>query len=149
MRYLIAAAALVLAASLSACSTFGPTGQQQAEIDQPRGAEASVAPGTWSPPNYAGITAGRLVIGEGGLRTVEFISGKEAEDVTITFEKPDGTKVTYDAKGLKAFEGQLARAEVERALAGELADLWENIAPEIKTGLVEAVCLYVTKAPCG
>src|SRR3546814_3206793 len=72
----------------------------------------------------------------------EWISGKEAEAATVSFATPDGNIITYSADGLKAFEGQLARAEVERDLAGQLTGLWEAITPEIKAGLVDAVCLY-------
>jgi len=148
---------LVLAAAaglaLAGCSTFGPTGQQSLDMeDRDAGAEASYSPFNWSPPNYAGITAGRIVYpGKDGASPVvaEWLSGKEAENAAITFATPDGNIITYSAGGLRAFEGQLARAQVERDLAGQLSDLWENITPEIKAGLVDAICLYVTKAPCG
>lgn len=144
---------LLAALSLSACETFGPTGQQALETDsRPSGTEASYSPFNWSPPNYAGMTAGRIIYPDtnGGPPVVaEWLSGKEAEAARIAFSTPDGTVITYDASGLRGFEGQLARSQVERELAGRLAELWENVAPEIRTGLVDAVCLLVTKAPCG
>jgi hypothetical protein len=134
------------------CETFGPTGQQSLDMDQrARGAEASYSPFNWSPPNYAGLTAGRIIYpGEAGGPPVvaEWLSGKEAENATITFATPDGNVITYSAGGLRAFEGQLARAEVERDLATQLAEMWENIAPEVRGGLVDAICLYVTKGLC-
>jgi hypothetical protein len=137
---------------LTACETFGPTGQQSLDMDaRARGAEASYSPFNWSPPNYAGLTAGRIVYpGEAGRPPVvaEWLSGKEAENATITFATPDGNVITYSAGGLRAFEGQLARAEVERDLAAQLSDMWQNIAPEIRGGLVDAICLYVTKGLC-
>jgi len=137
---------------LAGCSTFGPTGQQSLDMDDRReGTEASYSPFNWSPPNYAGMTAGRIIYpGADGRAPVvaEWISGKEAESATITFATPDGNIITYGAGGLKAFEGQLARAEVERDLALQLADLWKTITPEIKAGLVDAICLYVTKGLC-
>ena len=139
--------------SLAGCSTFGPTGQQQLDVDsREKGSEASYSPFNWSPPNYAGMTAGRIVYpGKDGSApvVVEFLSGKEAEGADISFTTPDGNIITYSAKGLKGFEGQLARAQVESDLAAQLSDLWQKVAPEIKSGLVDAVCLYVTKAPCG
>lgn len=137
---------------LAACGTFGPTGQQALDMaGREAGTEASYSPFNWSPPNYAGMTAGRIIYprADGGAPVVaEWISGKEAESATVTFATPDGNVITYSAGGLKAFEGQLARAEVERHLAGQLADLWKTITPEIKAGLVDAICLYVTKGLC-
>ena len=65
-----------------------------------------------------------------------------------SFATPDGNVITYSAGGLRAFEGQLARAEVERDLAAQLRGLWADITPEIKSGLVDAICLYVTKGLC-
>lgn len=150
LRRLAAAAACSL--SLAACSTFGPTGQQALDPEErPRGAEASYSPFNWSPPNYAGLTAGRIVYpgADGGAPVVaEWLSGKEAESATVSFATPDGNVITYSAGGLEAFEGQVARAEVERQLAGQLADLWKSITPEIKAGLVDAICLYLTKGLC-
>jgi len=137
---------------LAGCSTFGPTGQQALDTDnRGAGTEASYSPFNWAPPNYAGITAGRIIYpGKDGAPpvVVEFLSGKEAEGADIAFATPDGNLITYSAKGLRGFEGQLARAQVERDLAGKLAELWETITPEIKAGLVDAICLYVTKGLC-
>ena len=137
---------------LAGCSTFGPTGQQSLEMEsRAGGAEASYSPFNWSPPNYAGMTAGRIIYPgqDGGAPVVaEWLSGKEAENANITFATPDGNIISYNASGLRAFEGQLARAQVESDLAAQLSDLWQNIAPEIRTGLVDAVCLYVTKGLC-
>lgn len=148
----LALAAAACGAILSGCSTFGPTGQQALDAeDRGAGAEASYSPFNWSPPNYAGMTAGRLIYPgrDGGSPVVaEWISGKEAESATVTFTTPDGQVITYSAGGLRAFEGQLARAEVERQLAGELGDLWKTITPELKAGLIDAICLYVTKGLC-
>lgn len=149
LRWLAGLAGLLL---LAGCATFGPTGQQSLEMSsRAAGAEASYSPFNWSPPNYAGMTAGRIVYPgpDGGAPVVaEWLSGKEAESATITFATPDGNVVTYSAGGLRAFEGQLARAEVERDLAAQLSGLWENVAPEIRGGLVDAICLYVTKGLC-
>jgi hypothetical protein len=146
------AAVALLGILAGGCATFGPTGQQSLDMDErARGAEASYSPFNWSPPNYAGLTAGRIIYpGEAGGPPVvaEWLSGKEAENATITFATPDGNVITYSAGGLRAFEGQLARAEVERDLAAQLAEMWENIAPEVRGGLVDAICLYVTKGLC-
>jgi len=138
--------------TLAGCSTFGPTGQQSLDMEaREEGSEASYSPFNWSPPNYAGITAGRIIYpGKEGAPPVvaEWLSGKEAETAAITFATPDGNIITYSAGGLRAFEGQLARAQVERDLAQQLSGLWEAITPEIKAGLVDAICLYVTKGLC-
>ncbi len=155
MRLLSNGVGLALAAGLflAGCSTFGPTGQQSLDADdRPSGSEASYSPFNWSPPNYAGMTAGRIIYpdADGGDPVVaEWFSGKEAEAAIVSFATPDGNVFSYDASGLRAFEGQLARAQVESDLAARLGDLWESVAPEIKTGLVDSVCLIVTKAPCG
>lgn len=144
--------AAVCGSLLAACSTFGPTGQQALDMEKrPGGTEASYSPFNWSPPNYAGMTAGRIIYpgAEGTPPLVaEWLSGKEAESATVTFATPDGNVITYSAGGLKAFEGQVARAEVERQLAAQLADLWKTITPELKAGLVDAICLYVAKGLC-
>lgn len=151
-RSLPLATAALLGVMVAACETFGPTGQQSLDMEaRAGGAEASYSPFNWSPPNYAGLTAGRIIYPDaaGGPPVVaEWLSGKEAENATISFAAPDGNVFTYSAGGLKAFEGQLARAQVERDLAAQLSGLWESIAPEIRGGLVEAVCLYVTKGLC-
>jgi hypothetical protein len=154
MRQILTAAALVAGLfGMTACETFGPTGQQALDMEARRdGAQASYSPFNWSPPNYAGMTAGRIVYPgrDGGDPVVaEWLSGKEAERARITFATPDGNVITYDAGGLRAFEGQIARAQVEKALAAELSDMWQNIAPEIRAGLVDAVCVAFTGAPCG
>ena len=147
-----AALAAASAMLLAGCTTFGPTGQQSLDMDDRKdGSEASYSPFNWSPPNYAGMTAGRIIYPgkDGGDPVVaEWLSGKEAESATISFATPDGNVITYSAGGLRAFEGQLARAQVESDLAAQLSDLWENITPEIKAGLVDAICLYVTKGLC-
>jgi len=143
---------VLCALALSGCSTFGPTGQQSLDMEaRAAGTESSYSPFNWSPPNYAGMTAGRVIypgVGGGEPVVAEWLSGKEAEQAEISFATPDGNVITYSAGGLRAFEGQLARAEVERDLAAQLSDLWQNIAPEIRAGLVDAICLYVTKGLC-
>ncbi|MEO3429754.1 hypothetical protein AAFN88_12890 [Pelagibius sp. CAU 1746] len=146
------AAAVACGLLLGACSTFGPTGQQSLDPkDRKEGTEGSYSPFNWSPANYAGLTAGRIVYPgvDGGPPVVaEWLSGKEAESATLSFATPDGNVITYSAGGLKAFEGQLARAQVESDLAEQLSDLWENITPEIQAGMVDAICLYITKGLC-
>ena len=97
---------------LSACETFGPTGQQSLDMDErARGEQASYSPFNWSPPNYAGLTAGRIVYpGKDGAPPVvaEWLSGKEAENATITFATPDGNVITYSAGGLRAGAAKVA-----------------------------------------
>src|SRR3546814_19026747 len=80
------------------------------------GAEASYSPFNWSPPNYAGMTAVRIIYpgAQGSAPVVaEWISGKEAEAAPVSFATPDGPLITYSADGLKAFEVQLDSAAVE------------------------------------
>lgn len=147
-----AVTAMAACLTLGACSTYGPTGQQVLEAEERKaGTEASYSPFNWSPLNYAGMTAGRIIYpGRDSSAPVvaEWLSGKEAESATLSFVTPDGNIITYSAGGLRAFEGQLARAQVESDLAAQLSDLWESVTPEIRAGLVDAVCLYVTKGPC-
>lgn len=98
-------AAAVVGLLLGGCETFGPTGQQALEMEQrPAGTEASYSPFNWSPPNYAGMTAGRIIYpgATGGAPVVaEWLSGKEAETATVTFATPDGNVITYSAGGLR------------------------------------------------
>ena len=143
MKQLLMASAALLA--VAACSTFETADQLDVDgAEPPRayGAEASYSPQNWRPQEHAGITSGRVIYPtvEGEPVVVELMSGKEAEDVEMTFTTPDGNLITYSANGLAAFQGQLARADVEKVLATELSDMWENLAPEIRGGIVDTVC---------
>src|SRR3546814_20897339 len=103
---------------------------------RPAGTEASYSSFNWSPPNYAGMTAGRILYpgATGGAPVVaEWLSGKEAEPATVTFATPDGNVITYSAGGLRAFEGQLSRAAVARPLAGPSPQPWTHHTPAVNT----------------
>src|SRR3546814_14173116 len=88
---LLTAACGLLAAG---CSTFGPTGRQALDMEnRGGGTEASYSPFNWSPPNYAGMTAVRIIYpgAQGSAPVVaEWISGKEAEAATVSFATPAG-----------------------------------------------------------
>ena len=155
MRIPAFAAIIALPALLAACDTF----EAQQSLDtggllseaRPSGSEASYSPFNWSPQQYAGLTAGRIIYpGQDGADpvVVEFLSGKEAEGADIAFTTPEGNVITYSAKGLRGFEGQLGRSQVERDLADRLAGMWETLGPEIRNGLVDAVCVAVTGGAC-
>src|SRR3546814_17531863 len=93
------------------------------------------------------MTAGRIIYpgATGGAPVVaEWLSGKAAETEPVTFATPDGNVITYSAGGLRACEGQLARAEVEHQVAGQLADRCKTVPPEDNTGTVDSIRLYVT-----
>lgn len=147
--------ALLLVSFVSACETFEP--QQSLDVEDDAGemrtgTEASLSPFNWSPPNYAGLTAGRIIYPnpvEGQPPIVaEFLSGKEAETANVTFATPEGNIVSYQVGGLRAFEGQLARADVEKNLAESLAGMWETLGPEIRGGIVDAICAGLTGGAC-
>src|SRR3546814_18899284 len=83
--------------------TFCPTGQHDLEMEQRHAeTEASYSPCNGSPPNDAGMTAGRIIYpgATGGAPVVaEWLSGKEAETATVTFATPDGNVKIGRASG--------------------------------------------------
>lgn len=69
------------------------------------------------------------------LCKVNITDGKERDDVELEFTKKDGTKITYTAKGIRAFEGQALRAAVDKAISADI----KAIAPGIVGSVVKAV----------
>lgn len=59
-----------------------------------------------------------------GPTAFRMIGGKEQQSVRVAMYASDGTKVLeYEAEGIKAFEGQAFRAEVEKVLAEQYGDV--------------------------
>ena len=142
---LVAACGLLLAG----CSTFGPTGQQSLDMDKREsGTEASYSPYNWSPPNYAGMTAGRIIYPgkDGGAPVVaEWISGKEAESATIKAlqarrEESKGRRETLNSQRRKlALKTQEARDQ-ERAYRNRKAGLQAHLPSDFDPGTGDARC---------
>lgn len=118
--------------------------------ERPVGDQGSYSLMNWPPQEYAGLTATRLIYPQDrdDPVVVELVSGKEAEGAVITFTTPDGNLISYDASGLKAFEGQIARAELERALAESAADVIKEVGPQGIQAIVDIVCAAVLKGAC-
>lgn len=145
---------IAVTAFLGACSGVFETADQLdidgAETARESGAEASYSPFNWRPQEFAGMTGMRMIYPQNkdDPVVVEMLSGKEAAGAQVTFATPDGSVITYDATGLQAFEGQLARAEVEKALAEQYADLIEVLGQEGFDALVDTVCAVATGGAC-
>jgi hypothetical protein len=59
-----------------------------------------------------------------GPTSFRMIGGKEQEGVSVTMYAANGQKVLeYTAEGVRAFEGQQFRAEVEKVLAEQYGDV--------------------------
>ena len=71
----------------------------------------------------------------GSPRSVEVWGGKEQEAVSVEVTKADGTSAKYSASGVKAFEGQSFRAEVEKLVAEELGE----VVPSLVDGFITLV----------
>lgn len=138
-----------LIALIGACAPFGPTGQQGLDV-QPvaSGAEGSVSPGVWSPPNYAGITAARIIIPrpDGQQIVAEFVDGKENGEIAVVWTLPDGESVSYTASDVRAFEGQALRADVERVIVETTGQTLQELAPEVRGLLETAITAACTAA---
>lgn len=112
MTKLIRMAALAGALALTACAGAPP----------------------WSKQDHAGITT--LELGENGcLPDTFFRSGKETEGVAARVTcHPDGTVTAeVSASGVKAFNGQGFRAEVEKLSV----EMQAEVAPDFLDALVE------------
>lgn len=104
--------ALPLLASLAACDSLSTANQ------------------------YAGINHVRVDYSETGEpESVVVYAGKEAEELDITLDHPSGLKATYKARDLKAFDGQAARAEVEKAQLEVLG----KVVPDLTDAIINAI----------
>ncbi len=134
---------------LGGCAAFGPTGQQTLEV-QPidAGTQGSVSPFIYSPPNYAGITAARILIPRrnGTFIVAEFSDGKEQGQIEVEWLLPDGERVTYRAADVRAFEGQAVRGEVERAIVETTGQTIQELTPELRSVIETAITAACTAA---
>lgn len=133
---------------LASCGTY--EAQQSLPITERTtfGAEGSLSPFNHTPQQYAGMTAARIIMVQGKPVVIEFLSGKEAKAASISFKSKEGATVTYNVKELAAFTGQTTRGDVEKALAEANTELWTNLAPEIRNGIIDAVCVVALNAAC-
>lgn len=86
----------------------------------------------WNPQGYAGINKLDAEFDESGKpKRIVVIGGKEQEAVNFEAELPDGTKAKYSASGVKAFDGQKARAELEAAISEDAKEAMPGIVDSI------------------
>ena len=144
----VVVAAALLSVGLVGCDSLGPTGQQSLETERlSTGAEGSVAPLAWSPPNFAGLNAARAVIpGENGPIVFEIVGGKEQETIELAWVQPDGEEIRYTAAGVQAFDGQAFRAEVERQIVETTGQTLQELAPEVRGAVEAAIAAACTLA---
>lgn len=85
-----------------------------------------------NPQGYSGINKLDAQFDENGApKRIVVIGGKEQEEVTFSATLPGGTKAEYTARGVKAFDGQKARADLEAAISED--------AKEAMPGIVDSV----------
>ncbi len=81
---------------------------------------------------YNGQTVGRYSNADG--TTIEIISARESDTVEFDLDVSKG-KASYKATGVKAFEGQAIRAEVEKVLTEEYGEA----VPKVVNGLLKVM----------
>jgi len=120
----------ILALPLGACGVFDSAGAVREVVNVDNGEIVD-----WGPQNYSGINVlvTRVPLTDGSEVILERYDGKEAQSLDVFFKNANGTEITYSATGVKAFEGQKYRAELETAIAEQ----WPEIVPEIRGGIVD------------
>jgi len=99
-----------------------------------------------SPNSNAGIVTAEIDcepakgVKGGKICDAKLVSGREQDSVSLTFN-PDTGEVKYRARGVKAFEGQIARGLVERAIVEAAAKAGTDIAPALLKAVVDAIAL--------
>lgn len=89
-----------------------------------------------SPQACAGINDAHVEWNEktGGV-SADLCAGKENDSVRLTGKTPGGLEFSYEAQGAKAFEGQLASAEMNRELGVLRADIVRELAGAIASAV--------------
>lgn len=86
--------------------------------------------------NYAGISewdfkACTTDNGQPYPCRIHVVNGKEGENVKAFVEMSDGTKFSYEATKVTAFEGQALRADVEKVIAEQIGDVGPGVVDAI------------------
>ncbi len=90
----------------------------------------------WNEQNSSGVDKFSVKYFENGnTEEISFTSGKEKASVEIRYETPDGTKASYKATDIKAFDGQLIRGDVEKSVSKGAVD----VSPQITKTLTDGV----------
>ena len=111
--------ALGLCLSLGACGALGMNKQQYAGITSWEVSGNKTTEGTWQVTN------------------VRYINGKEADTSNIAISLNNGeTILNFDGAGIKAFDGQALRSEVDKVISEQLG---QNI-----PGLADAIVKVIT-----
>lgn len=94
----------------------------------------------WNNQGNAGINKAVIEFNEDGHpEYAEIIGGKEQEDISLDVETPSGLKVSYSAKGVKAFSAHEIRGAVEQAVASDAAEVSPAIVDTITNGILGIV----------
>lgn len=141
---------------LGACGTFEPVAGNTLPpelLDKSENGHApSASPFSFNPKACNGMTCTRVVIpteDETKVIVAEMIDGKDRADSALSYTTADGRTITYGASLSEGVDAQKSSNELEAALAKELKETWTELAPEIKTGLLDAACVAFLKKPCG
>lgn len=96
-----------------------------------------------NPQAYSGINEVEATFqvpeGKSGPTWVKVIGGKEQEAVGLTLDLPDGTRATYTASGVKAFDGVALRAAVEQAISNDVKEAAPGIVDSVVAAVIKAV----------
>ena len=125
---------LLLVAFVAACGNVGNTTDPQFG---------------YAPPSYAGINQAYLDLNNDGVADMIVTGGKEQDTIKLkgSLPMPDGKLVPfeYTASGVKAFDGQKFRAEVEQIIAKAQSDTAIGVAPTVEN-IVNAIMNAATAA---
>jgi hypothetical protein len=102
---------------------------------------AGAIPG--NPQGYAGIAKAEVAFCESRdpaknryVCSARVIDGKERENVELVVNLPLRGTVRYTAVGVKAFDGQRARAAVESAISSDIRQAFPGIVDTVTKALV-------------
>ena len=102
-----------------------------------------------TPQDYAGINHVDYTTPDG--RNVVVYLGKESETFEAKVVTPDGIDLWISASGVRAFEGQQARAQLKavlyQTLAGFGIEVTDNIVEALTTGVMGSLGLPVGPSP--
>lgn len=138
MKSLAIAALACAIVALGACTTFDPpkSGPETGELNTKN--QGTLSPFVWRPTECSGKNCVRVSLptGEGGEPAVaEIIGAKEQSSISMVYNPKTGD-ITYSATDTKGLDAQNFPLQADTALAQSLGDLWTNLAPEIKAGVL-------------
>lgn len=145
--------AMALLALAAACSTYERQSTRP-EIGGTLNSEdqGTISPNVWAPTEWSGKNAARVTLPtkDGGAPVVaEIIGAKEQSSIQMSY-KPETGEVSYSATDVRGLDAQNFPLQADAALAESLGELWTNLAPEIKTGVLCSLGLaFGVPSVCG